>query len=164
VGVPVGGGGFVVCLYMSTKRSKSMEVSVEVHDCCCQYFQIKKRVHKESRVQCNNSLGRLLRRAVRVEGLKLLLDSRQRVGELLVVQHDDGLLDPRQQVRRQRLVLSDHLLCLDGVIQNLKRERNERGGVKHLFIFILWKQTCHRSRLTFPTLLPSTASCFILEK
>lgn len=45
-----------------------------------------------------DSLGRLLYSAVGVEGLKLLLDSSQRVGKFSVVQHDDGLLDPRQQV------------------------------------------------------------------
>lgn len=56
------------------------------------------------RVQCNGraswlySLGRLLDSAVGVEGLKLLLNSGQRVGQFPVVQHDDGLLDPRQQV------------------------------------------------------------------
>lgn len=56
------------------------------------------------RVQCNGraswlySLGRLLYSAVGVEGLKLLLNSGQRVGQFPVVQHDDGLLDPLQQV------------------------------------------------------------------
>lgn len=45
-----------------------------------------------------DSLGRLLYSPICVEGLKLLLDSSKRVGKLSVVQHDDGLLNPRQQV------------------------------------------------------------------
>lgn len=45
-----------------------------------------------------DSLGWLLYSAVGIEGLKLLLNTSQRVGKFPVVQHDDRLLDPRQQV------------------------------------------------------------------
>lgn len=45
-----------------------------------------------------DSLGRLLNVAVGVEGLKLLLNPTERVGKFPVVQDDDGLLDPRQQI------------------------------------------------------------------
>lgn len=75
-----------------------------------------------------DSLGRFLHGSVGVEGLKLLLDAAQRVGQLAVVEHHDGLLDPRQQVRRQALVLVDHLLRLDGLVQHLEEEEEEDGG------------------------------------
>lgn len=58
----------------------------------CEDSEMRKRVRR-----CD-SLWRLLHSAVGVEGLKLLLDSCQRVGEFPVVQHDDRLLDPRKQV------------------------------------------------------------------
>lgn len=73
-----------------------------------------------------DALGRLLYGAVGVEGLQLLLDSGQRVGQFAVVEHNDGLLDPGQQVRRQGLVLVDHLLGLDGLIQHLREDVGER--------------------------------------
>lgn len=74
-----------------------------------------------------DSLGRLLDSTVGVEGLKLLLNSSQRVGKFPVVQHDDGLFNPSEQVRRQSFVLIDHLLRLDGLIQNLKMGVGVRG-------------------------------------
>lgn len=101
------------------------------------------------------SLRRLLHGAVGVEGLKLLLNAGQRIGEFAIVQHEDGLLDPSEQVRRQSLVLVDHLLRLDGLIQDLKKQVNEME--EDLSAAVL-------ERPTFPTLFPSTASCFILEK
>lgn len=67
------------------------------------------------------SLGGLFHGAVGVEGLQLLLDAHQRVGKLAIVEDNDCLLDPLQQVRGQRLVLLDHLLCLDGVVQHLAK-------------------------------------------
>lgn len=45
-----------------------------------------------------HSLRRLLHGTVGVEGLQLLLNSCQRVGEFPIVQHSDGLLDPHEQV------------------------------------------------------------------
>lgn len=66
-----------------------------------------------------HSLGRFLHGPVRVEGLKLLLDSNQGVGKLAVVEDDDGLLDPLQQIGRQRFIFLDHLLRLDGVVKHL---------------------------------------------
>lgn len=61
-------------------------------------------------------LGWFFHGAVGVEGLQLLLDSTQRVGQLAVVQDNDGLLDPGQQVRGKGVVLIDHLLCFNSVI------------------------------------------------
>lgn len=138
-------------------------------------LQTKKRWTKTAdqsrcRVQCNrtasglDSLGRLLYSAVRVEGLKLLLNSSQRVGKFSVVQHNDGLFDPRQQVWRQRLVLINHLLCLNGVIQNLAKEVKDSEGSRLDELDTWAHKRAPPLRLTFPTLLPSTASCFIFEK
>lgn len=93
-------------------------------------FSLKKHWTKER--ECNSkekawldSLGRLLYGAIGVEGLKLLLNSCQRVGKFPVVQHNDSLLNPSQQVWRQSLILINHLLCLNGLIQNLKEEVND---------------------------------------
>ncbi len=68
-----------------------------------------------------HSLGRFLYCPVSVEGLKLLLDSNQRVCKLAVVEDDDGLLNPLQQIRRQRFIFLDHLLGLDGVVEHLEK-------------------------------------------
>ncbi len=74
-------------------------------------------------VSGRHSLGRFLYCPVSVEGLKLLLDSNQRVGKLAVVEDDDGLLDPLQQIRRQRFIFLDHLLGLDGVVEHLEKKQ-----------------------------------------
>lgn len=72
------------------------------------------------------SLWWFLHGAVGVEGLQLLLDAQQGVGELPVVEDDDGLFDPFQQVRGQRLVLFYHFLCLDGIVQNLDSKKKKK--------------------------------------
>ncbi len=74
-------------------------------------------------VSGRHSLGRFLYCPVSVEGLKLLLDSNQRVRKLAVVEDDDGLLDPLQQIGRQRFIFLDHLLGLDGVVEHLEKKQ-----------------------------------------
>lgn len=70
--------------------------------------------------ECPGPLLRwLLHSAVGAEGLQLLLDTRQGVGELAAVQDSDGLLDPGEQVRGQPAVLFNHLLGLNGVVNHL---------------------------------------------
>lgn len=60
---------------------------------------------------------------VGVKGLELLLDSHQRVCKLAIVQDDDGLLDPLQEIRRQRFIFLNHLLSLNGVIKHLETKK-----------------------------------------
>lgn len=64
-------------------------------------------------------LGWLLDGTVGAEGLQLLLDTSQGVGELAAVQDSDGLLNPGEQVRGQPTVLLNHLLGLNGVVDYL---------------------------------------------
>lgn len=54
--------------------------------------------NKKAALQWLNLLGRFLNSAVGVEGLKLLLHPGQRVGQFAVVQDDNGLFDPLEQV------------------------------------------------------------------
>ena len=65
-------------------------------------------------------LDGLLDGAVGGEGLQLLLHARQGVGELLVADDGDGLLDPVQQVRGQPLVAAHDLLRLHAVLEDLE--------------------------------------------
>lgn len=66
------------------------------------FFIFKKKTPQEYNgckgVAWFDSLGWLLYSAVGIEGLKLLLNTSQRIGKFPVVQHDYGLLNPRQQV------------------------------------------------------------------
>lgn len=68
---------------------------------------------------CVYTLGWFLHSAVGVEGLQLVLDGAQGVSELPVVECNDGLLDPLQQFRGQRLVLLNQLVRLDRIVQHL---------------------------------------------
>ena len=64
-------------------------------------------------------LGWLLNGAVGAEGLQLLLDTSQGVGEFAAIQDSDGLLNPGEQVRGQPTVLLNHRLGLNGVVNYL---------------------------------------------
>lgn len=84
------------CSYMNNTTKEKCNNSIIFCLDLIQDFQIK----TDSVVSLSslNSLWRLLHRTVGVEGLKLLLDSGQRVGQFTVIQNNDGLLYPRQQV------------------------------------------------------------------
>lgn len=61
-------------------------------------------------------LGWLLHGAVGIEGLELVLDSAQGVGQLPVIEGHDGLLDPLEQLGGQGFILLHQALCLHGVV------------------------------------------------
>lgn len=81
------------------------------------FFLAHRQVHKGQ-----NLLRGFLHSAVGVEGLQLVLHSAQTVGQLPVIQCQDGLLNPLQKVRGQRLILLYQLVSLDGMVQDLWRE------------------------------------------
>ena len=65
-------------------------------------------------------LGWLLHGAVGIEGLELVLDPAQGVGQLPVIEGHDGLLDPLKQLGGQGFILLHQALCLHGVVQHLR--------------------------------------------
>lgn len=67
-----------------------------------------------------HSLGWFLHNAVSAEGSQLLLDSSQGISKLTVIENNNGLLDPLQQVRGHALILINHVLCVDGIVNHLK--------------------------------------------
>lgn len=84
----------------------------------CRGMQFLRPCHPLSWVP-GHLLGWFLHGAVGAKGLQLLLYPSQRVGKLAVVEDGDGLLDPGEQVRSQAAVLLNHLLGLDGVVNDL---------------------------------------------
>ena len=68
----------------------------------------------------NDSLGWFLDRSVGAERPQLLLYALEGVSEVMVVECLDRNVDPRQEVRRQRLVLVDHLVILQAVVDHLR--------------------------------------------
>ena len=70
---------------------------------------------------CNDSLGGFLHGSVGAERPQLLLHALEGVCEVVVVQRLDGRVDPLQEVGGQGLVLVDHLVVLQAVVDNLRR-------------------------------------------
>lgn len=134
------------CSYMNNTTKEKCNNSIIFCLDLIQDFQIK--TDSVDSLSSLNSLWRLLHRTVGVEGLKLLLDSGQRVGQFTVIQNNDGLLYPRQQVWGQRLVLFDHLLRLDGLIQNLGQRKH--SGIETLELIADVTASTSPFQLSFP--------------
>lgn len=134
------------CSYMNNTTKEKCNNSIIFCLDLIQDFQIK--TDSVDSLSSLNSLWRLLHRTVGVEGLKLLLDSGQRVGQFTVIQNNDGLLYPRQQVWGQRLVLFDHLLRLDGLIQNLGQKKH--SGIETLELIADVTTSTSPFQLSFP--------------
>ena len=67
----------------------------------------------------DDSLGRLFLGSVGVKLAELCLDALQWVLELSLIENGDSLFDPLEQVRSEALILIDHSLVLQYIVQNL---------------------------------------------
>ena len=68
-------------------------------------------------------LGWFFYSAVCVEGSQLLLDSTQGIGKVSVVQNFDGGPDPLKEVWGQGLIIVDHGIILNTLVDDLEKKQ-----------------------------------------
>ena len=93
---------------------------------------------KDSMTQIKRyKLWRFFQRPVVVKLRKHVLNSCKRIGKLAVVKDLDRFLDPLEKVRRQSLVVGNHLIVLSALVE-------------HLIITATKEQTVNRCNINQP--------------